>query len=261
MRTMLCATIAVLAAMSTHLQAATISLASQTGGAGGLTEDAVTGSQARINLGNGGVGDADGLYNIADSSQSFGAIDMFPNEGSFGVGSFQFDESQVSGVGVETVALNSLDTSSLWSAGSSTTDISDTGLSLWFFDAQAQFNFAAFGAGDTATFTDGLLTSIDASSAATFSLPDGGGNTVIWNGSLDFTGDTIALSFNDTQNFDTGLFGVVQSTFTSDLAGAVNSVGTFRVTAIPEPSSLAVLGIAGTALAWKRRRRTRGDRV
>lgn len=229
--------------------AADISLASTMDTAGGLTENLVTGSQARIGLGNGSPGDADGLYNINDDTDVFGAVDLFPNEADFGVGTFSVDASGISGTGIEVAPITAIDLSALWTSGSSTTDISDTGLGLWFFGSPTAFGFGALDATDTATFTDGTLTGISLDVDATFGVFDASSNNVVWSGTFSVTGDQIALSFNDTQSFDTGFFGVVPSTLTSDLSGVVESVGVYQ---IPEPASASAFLVAGLFLRRRR---------
>ncbi|MEO1527278.1 MAG: PEP-CTERM sorting domain-containing protein [Planctomycetota bacterium] len=221
----------------------TVSLASQMDGNGFISENAVTGSFAQINL------DPDGLYNLADPAQLFANIDVFPNEENFAIGSFDYDETLVTGLGVETVSITNLDTSGFWTSGSATSDVSDVALDLWLFDSPNSFAFDPLDAGDTATFTNGILTSVDAITAAQYSMVDGGGNTVTWNGSLTMSGDTITFAFNDTQTFDTGVVGVVPSTFAMNLTGTIGAV-----TAIPEPSFAGILFIGGGLLAVRRRR-------
>ncbi|MEM1224185.1 MAG: hypothetical protein AAGJ40_00725 [Planctomycetota bacterium] len=238
----------------------TISLASTMNGAGGLTENAVTGSQARINLGNGGPGDADGVYDInaINPTVPLGSdIDVFPKEGAFDIGSLTVDAGLLSGTGSGTIPVTALDMSGFWADGSSTTDVSDTALDAWFSPLLPRlFAFDAFDGSDTATFANGLLTSIDASVAAQFTSFDFGGNPVTWDGTLEFAGDAISLTFNDTQTF-VGFTGPVPSTFTSDLTGTVDAVGTFSITAIPEPNSLVCLTLLGTSVMWRCRRRGR----
>lgn len=237
------ATAFIVAAPVAH--ATDISLASTMDTSGGLTEDLVTGSQARIGLGNGLPGDADGLYDINDETNAFGPIDLFPNEADFEVGTFSVDASGILGTGIEVAPITALDLSALWTSGSATTDVSDAGLGLWFFGSPTAFGFGALDATDTATFTDGTLTGISLDVDATFSVFDGGSNNVVWDGTFSVSGDQIALSFNDTQNFDTGFFGVVPSTLTSDLSGVVESVGVYQV---PEPASVSALLVAGLLL-------------
>ncbi len=234
---------------STAYASSVISLASSMDPAGGLTENAVTGSQARINLGTGLPGDNDGLYDINNSATPFGAIDLFPSEAAFSVGSITVDAGAVSGFGVEVAAVTAIDLSGLWASGSATTDISDAALDLWLFEVPNSFTFSALDVADTATFTNGVLTSIDVSLDAQYNSFDGASNPITWNGTFSISGDTLALTFNDTQNFDTGFFGVVPSTFTSDLTGTVNAVGNY---VIPEPATMTLLALGMGAVMRRR---------
>lgn len=102
--------------------AQTVPLDSVMDTSGRLSESAVTGSFGEIGL------DPNGLYDINNPGTMFGSVELFPNDEFFGVGSLQV--SGVSGSGIETVPVDSLDLGSLWASGSSTTDISDVGLGL-----------------------------------------------------------------------------------------------------------------------------------
>ncbi|MEM9462289.1 MAG: hypothetical protein AAGF11_49505 [Myxococcota bacterium] len=128
---------------------------------GSITEFDVTGALAQISRGDGGIGDADGLYNAANPEQAFGPIDVFPSEGAFTVGSLSYDREQVCDSGEVVVAVDSVDLSGLWQAGSGTTDISDTALGLWFFENEHTSTFGALPDDAASTFTDGVLSSID----------------------------------------------------------------------------------------------------
>ena len=230
-------------------QAASLGLSSTMDLNTGLSESLVTGAITQIGFGNGLPGDADGLYDISNPATPFGALDIFPNEASFGVGSLDFDSGLVSGSGVETVAIQSLDLGSLWASGSATTDINDVALGNWLFSAPRYFSFGSLDASDTVTFTDGLLTSVDLDVAASFVIFDASLSSVSFDGALSIVGDTIGLSINDTENFDTG-FGVVPTTFTSDLAGTVNAVGIYVV---PEPGTGLLMGLGLMSLSRLRR--------
>lgn len=226
-------------------RATTISLASDMDPDGGITEDALTGGQARINLGDGSPGDADAVYNINDDTQLFGTpIDLFPNEAEFNVGSITVDGAGVTGSGIEVAPITGIDLGALWSQGSSATDISDTGLDLWFFDGPVEFTFGPLDAGDIATFTDGLLTSIDLSITAAFSADTTFGAVNWTGGTLSVAGDQFSLQIDDTQTtaFD-------DSTLTVDLTGTVDSVNAF---VIPEPASMALLAFGGLLVASRR---------
>ncbi len=234
--------------------AQSFSLASTMDTSTGLSENLVTGSQARIGFGDGSPGDADGLYDVNDSNIAFGAVDVFPNEAAFSIGSLGFDGAGVTGVGTETVSVTSLDLSALWAADSATTDISDVGLDLWFFGIPNSFAFGALDPTDTVTFVDGVLDSIDVEIVASYDVFDGAGNPVSWVGSFSVTGSTVALAINDTQTFNTGPFlgnQDVPSTFISDLSGTVNAVGVY---VIPEPAGLATLAALALVAGRMRRR-------
>lgn len=247
--------------------AQTIDLASTMDPSGYFGESTATGSFARIDLGDGSLGsvgantgDADGLYNFNNRFEpasnvggTFGTpVDMFPNEENFNVGTISYDDSQVSGIGVETVSITGLDLGALWTADPARTDtanfsaptvvsdISDYGIGVWFFNGPGGIAFGAFDAADTVTFTNGVLTSIDVSVSATFSA-DAFGTAVSYTGSLDFSGNSISFEIFDTA--DLGFFG--PSDFELDLGGTVNAV-------VPAPAS--ALALVGLAAATRRRR-------
>ncbi|MEM6757185.1 MAG: hypothetical protein AAF586_08470, partial [Planctomycetota bacterium] len=113
-------------AVSATASATDISLASTMDPTGRLTETVVTGSYAQINL------DPDGLYSAVNDSP-FGPITLFPNDVNFTVGSFSVDDTTITGTGVEIAPITGLDLSGF--SGSATSDISSTGLGLWFFGA------------------------------------------------------------------------------------------------------------------------------
>jgi len=214
---------------------------------GFMSEDLVTGSAAQIAL------DPDGLYNIANGNL-FGGVTLFPNDINFNIGSMTVDTAGITGVGTETAAITGLDLSAFWADGSSTTDISDTGLANWFFGLPSAFTFGALDSSDEVTFVNGVLDSIDLEVTATFSQADGGGNIVNYGGTLSVVGDAIEVSIDDTQLFNLGPFGGfadVPSNVKLQLDGNVNAVGSF---VIPEPTSLALLGLGGLTMLGRRKR-------
>ncbi|MEM1330931.1 MAG: hypothetical protein AAGG07_10250 [Planctomycetota bacterium] len=250
-------------ALAGSASAAGVSLASTMNDSGFISENAATFTYAQINEGDGtlgGVGfsgDADGLYLLSDFNTPNPSvvgtpIDLFPREADFQIGGISFDASSITGTGIETVGIDSVDLSELWANDPNRTagapgvppsvlsDISDRALGLWFFDADGELTFAAPDASDTLTFTDGVLTSIDLDLDATFSVA-----TTIWNGSFSISGDQLSYQISDTQ-----FFGFGDSTLTVDLTGTVNAVGSF---AIPSPGT-ASLVFAGGLLAGRRRR-------
>lgn len=245
---------------------ATISLASSMDGNSYLYESAYTGGYSRINLGNGSLGsagantgDRDGHYGVTSgytpatdpTPTSLGSgWDLFPREANFLVGSLNYDESLVSLSGVSTVAITSINLTEFWKADPNRTsasvgnpptvvsDISDQAIGLWLFGLGGGISFGDLDAGDTITFTDGVLTSIDLSITTTFSA-----SALSWNGTFSISGDDIAYKI--------GTFG--SSQFVADLNGTVNAVGIYN--AVPEPSALALLALAGASLASRRPRK------
>ncbi|MEM1210175.1 MAG: hypothetical protein AAGI54_13005, partial [Planctomycetota bacterium] len=162
---------------------------------------------------------------------------------------FSVDDTTITGTGVEIAPITGLDLSGF--SGSATSDISSTGLGLWFFGAPAGFSFGPFDATDTATFTDGLLTSIDIAVDSTFTTFDTAANPVNIPGTLTISGDEITFAYIGSAPFDTGFFGVVPFTFFStELTGTVDAVGTF---VIPEPATAALLLATAPALLARRR--------
>ncbi|MEO1717524.1 MAG: PEP-CTERM sorting domain-containing protein [Planctomycetota bacterium] len=236
-----------------------ISLASTMDTNGFVSEDSFTFAFAQIGQGDGTLGtamtfgDADGLYSLAklgaaDPGPTFGTpVDLFPREENFEVGSIGYDTAAISGNGIETTSITSLDLSGLWTAdpnrvngvpGSTPTvlsDISDRAIGLWFFDAPGSIDFGAFDASDTVTFTDGLLTSIDVSVAADF-VVDGFG---VYSGTLEFSGNGISFQIDDVSDS-------LGNTVVIDLTGTVNAV-------VPAPGT-ALLLAAGAFGATRRRR-------
>ncbi|MEM6334073.1 MAG: PEP-CTERM sorting domain-containing protein [Planctomycetota bacterium] len=250
------APITALAASTGLANAATIPLASTMNGDGFISEYPGTATFAQINLGDGTLGevgvrstDADGLYGTQGPFDPmpgelptgtpflFGTpVDVFPREENFKVGSFTVDESSITGSGVETVAIQSIDLGELWTADPNRTsndpnveqtiitDISDFGLGLWLFGTTGELTFSALDANDTATFTDGLLTSVDVALDFTFVARD---ETFFEPDGFTIAGDIFTLSMDD--EVEIGLpFGPLN--IVVDLEGTVESVGEFSVT-------------------------------
>ncbi|WP_264501515.1 hypothetical protein [Luteolibacter flavescens] len=207
-----------------------------------LAEDFATGGFSRINGGTGAPGDRDGLFTwsgYTDPSsvtiQSTSSLldgyavgtgwDLFPYETEFLIGSITYDDTLVDNVGVDVVPITSIDLGDLWAPGSSTTDISDTALDLWFFDGPVSFSFGALDANDTVTFTNGVLTSINLSITASFSASVYG-NTPTWNGTFSISGDDVALSIDDTETVSYGIFAGT-SRFIADVFGTADEVGVY----------------------------------
>lgn len=252
----------------------TIELASQMDAGGFMSEDVVTGAYARINLGDGLLGsvgarsgDADGFYLLDGSQAGTGTpsqlgtdVDLFPREADFVVGNLTFDTTGITGLGVETSSVLSIDLGELWTddpnrtSGSATanptvlSDISDHAIGLWLFDQDGVMAFGTLDANDTVTFTDGLLTSIDLAIDLTFTAF---GGDAVWSETDGFRieGDQISLQLTDTSSFNFSLD--FTSEFQIDLVGTVQSVGVFVV---PEPA--AGLVVAGLAVLPGRRNRS-----
>ncbi len=261
------ATMATLA-MAPLAEAQTISLNSMMNGNSFISEDAVTGSFARINAGSGSLGsvgantgDADGTYNILNvSNPNPGSpwgdpIDIFPREANFQVGSLTYNGVGATGIGIETFAITAYNLSAFWSADPNRlnsapdaaptviSDISDYGLGQWFFNAAGGISFGALDASDTVTFTDGTLTSINLAIPTSFTIDAYG---IAWNGTFSISGANLSYQINDTA---TTFFG--PSTLIADLAGTVNAV-----TVVPEPSAFALAGLGAITMLFRRNRRS-----
>lgn len=249
-------------------EAQTISLNSTMNGNSFISEDAVTGSFARINAGNGSLGsvgsntgDGDGTYNIANVSNPnpgplWGTpMDIFPREANFQVGSLTYNGVGATGIGTETFAITAYNLSAFWSAdpnrlnaapGAAPTvisDISDHGLGQWFFNAPGSILFGALDASDTVTFTDGALTSINLAISTSFTIDSFG---LVWDGTFSISGANLSYQINDSADTFLG-----PSTLVADLTGTVNAV-----TVVPEPSSLALAGLGAAALLFRRNHRS-----
>jgi len=232
-----------------------ISLASTMDGASYVSEDAATGSFGRIDLGDGtrpvapgDPGDGDAAYNLAEFNDpnptQFGSdIDLFPRESDFLVGSVEFDETLLTGSGVEVVQIDAIDLSEFWTSdpnrssidpASIITDFSDKGIGLYFFELPGDLTFGPLDSADTVTFTDGVLTSIDLEISAQFNIDTsgfGGAGLTTWDGTFTISGNQLSYSVLDTE--PVGFAG--DSTFDIQLTGTVDAVGTFS----PLPGTLA----------------------
>ena len=240
------------------VHAETISLASTINGESFISEDSATGSFGRVNLGDGtrpalpgDAGDGDAAYDINQINDpnptQFGSdIDLFPRETDFLVGGIEFDETQVSGSGVETVQIDAINLAEFWSPDPNRvtidpatvlTDFSDKGIGLYFFELPGSLTFGPLDASDTVTFTDGTLTSIDLSITAQFNVDTtnfGGAGLTAWDGTFSITGNQLSYQILDTENLG-GFFG--DSTFEIDITGVVNAVGIYS---IPQTGTLAL---------------------
>ncbi|MEM6274084.1 MAG: myxococcus cysteine-rich repeat containing protein [Myxococcota bacterium] len=175
----------------------TVDLASTMSPDSEIREPPLSGSLARIGLGDGSVGDADGLYLVTDPTLQVGDrdFDIFPNEVDFSVGSLE--HAPATGCGSETVAITALDLTQLLQPDSATTDISGEALFLWFFDARTSLRFGALDASDTVTFVDGQLTAINLSVSFDFLVDLGDTVATFSNGTLAIDGDQITLDLDD----------------------------------------------------------------
>ena len=240
--------IAASAIVASGVSAQTVSLAGTAEGTSRIAEFNITGVFSQIDKGDGSVNDSDGFFNVADETQMFGSGNMFPNEQAFGVGNLSFDAGLITGVGVETVAATGIDLGQLWSAGSSTSDISDAALGLQFFDAPRSLDFGSLDAADTLTFTDGVLTSIDIEITASFVVDyTFAGSPVSYDGTFSISGNRFALLIDDTLFDVPSAFGLQpESRFLANVGGTIDAV-------VPSPASVATLSLAGVLTGCRRR--------
>ncbi|MEM7137712.1 MAG: hypothetical protein AAF500_14105 [Myxococcota bacterium] len=193
----------------------------------GMRELDLTLSAAQIGFGDGSPGDADGLYFAEDTSMLLGsAVDLFPREGNFIVGTLTFDVGDLTGCGEETVAASSIDLAELWSSDAAG-DISDAGIDLWLFGAEHAFAFGEVDGDDSVTFVDGVLVSIDVTVSVAFDIDYSfeGDSTTYGGGMLTFSGNEIAIELDDTQmNVPTAFGPEPQSQLILDFQGTVNAV-------------------------------------
>lgn len=223
--------------VSTFSHAGTIPLTSTMNGSSYMAEDMISGGFSRINLGTGASGDRDGHYawdGVSDpatisSPTSIGSgWDLFPNETSFVIGSITYDGTGLVG-GSGTVPITAVNLGNFWASGSSTTDISDTALDLWFFGGPVGFSFGALSSDDTVTFTNGVLTAINLTLDTSFS-GSVFGNTPEWFGDFSITGSSLSYYIEDEEDFyydDLQLIYAGTSTLLVNLGGTVNAVGTY----------------------------------
>ncbi|MEM9825857.1 MAG: PEP-CTERM sorting domain-containing protein [Planctomycetota bacterium] len=219
-----------------------------------IAEYDITGVQSQINFGDGSAGDGDGFYNVANLSQQFGTSDFFPNEIDFGIGTLTYDDTGLIGVGTEIATITAFNPDLFWAQGSTTTDLNDAqGFDLWVFGANSSVDFGGLDAGDTVTLTNGVLTSIDLATTASISLDHAGRAPGVHSGTFEIIGNQLSFQIDDTAIDVNTLFGTAPtSRLVADFTGTVNAVS-----AIPEPSSFALIGLAGAGIAWRRRRSRR----
>ncbi|MEM7754084.1 MAG: hypothetical protein AAF297_00445 [Planctomycetota bacterium] len=242
------------AAAGSAATAQTIDLAGLAGGDGRLSEFDLTGAFAQIDFGDGTPGDADGAYLLADSSGPLGtALDVFPNETSFGLGGLTFDDTGLSGVGAEAAPATALDLGDLWNPGSPSADLSAVAISNFFFGAPVSLAFGALDAADVVQFVDGQLDSVnlEVDAALTIDYSFGGGAPTVYNGLFAISGDAFTLLIDETVlNIDTAFGPAPQSRLRLDLGG--------QVLAIPAPAGVVCLGLLG--LVVRRRRSSHATR-
>ncbi len=190
--------------------------------------------------------------------------DLFPREQNFLVGGITFDMGGLDQTLSGTTQITGLNMSEFWKPdpnrvsgvpGNGPTvisDISDQAIGLWFFDGSGGIGFGGLDATDTVTFNNGLLTSIDLNVTTTFSVsaPFLPGSDTVWDGIFSISGNQFAYQINQTQAIP--FYG--DSTFIADLTGTVNAVGDYQLSAVPEPSSFALLSLACGGATWYRRR-------
>lgn len=246
---MLKSCIACVALLASGGVAQTIDLAGAADGASRISEFNLTGAFAQIDFGDGGTGDADGAYSLVDDSGPLGtALDVFPSETNFGVGSLSFDNASFTGAGVETLPVTAIDLAQLFTANSPTSDISGVNLSNFFFSTPVNFAFGAVDASDTVTFTDGVLTAIDLVIDASFTFDLAlSGQPTSFEGSFSIAGNRFSLFIDDTEFDVPTVFGTFpQSRVLIDIAGTVDAV-------IPAPGVATVLAMPGLLIARRRR--------
>ncbi len=178
------------------------------------------------------------------------------------VGDLTYNDSTMTGVGVEIFSIDSIDLSGFWASDPSRTsteptdatvesDISDYAIGLWLFNYPGSITFGALDAGDTVTFTDGVLTSIDLSISTTFNVDTSAflGFPLNFDGSFNIAGNGISYEIDDSLATP-GQFWGDSIDMQADIFGTVNAV------AVPEPHTYALIaGVAVLGLVVLRRRR------
>lgn len=212
-----------------------------------ISEFDLTGSFSQIDRGDGGPGDADGGYDVADGSGPFNgfAVDVFPKETAFDLGSLTFDDSGATGIGTEVFPVTAIDLGAFYDSASATTDVSGVGLELLY--GPTFFQFGGLDSSDTITFVDGAITSVDLSIDASVLIGFGSATLTSFDGSFSITGDRFALAIDETEFNVPFVFGTApQSRVAVDIRG--------RVAAIPAPGTAVLLSVAGAAGARRIRR-------
>lgn len=236
----------------------TIPLASTVEGDSFISEFAGTGVFAQVDLGIGTLGrvgarslDTDGLF-LTD--QTTGELpppgsnppftfptDIFPREENFRVGDITVDTGGLDSSGTGTVPIQSIDLGELWtsdpnrtnsdvsSAPTVVSDISDWGLGIWFFNGAGNLAFGAPDSSDTATFNNGVLTSLDIALDFSFTAL---GETFMEPDGFSISGDAFSLSLDDAIDFGFPLNNGL-ARLQVDIDGTVESVGTFDINAPP----------------------------
>lgn len=178
-------------------------------------------------------------------------------------GSISYDESVLTGVGVETIGVGAL-TLSINSKGFSPF-YNGYNTGSGFGDHPWNYNITASGlAGSGLTFTNGVLTSIDLDAALSITIRAGESAFYVYNlggpatvpavlsGSLSISGDSYAFNVRDTGTY---AFALQPSGLT--LNYVINRAGDISaVTAVPEPGTYALMaaGLAVMGLFARKRR-------
>ncbi|MEM9480531.1 MAG: PEP-CTERM sorting domain-containing protein [Verrucomicrobiota bacterium] len=198
--------------------------------------------RVQINYGTGLPGDRDGREFPEGTPVGGAGSDAFPREENFVVGSLTYDESLVSGSGIETVSILGINLGELQN------DVSAANLEPDFRGIQP-WSFGTIDAGDTITFTDGVLTSLDIDLTADIPVADANfPPAVIFDGTLVFSGNSIRWVVSDTESIDSPFFPIViDQTIDWELNGVVLAV-------VPEPSAGLLAFGALSGLVLRRRR-------
>ncbi|MEM1025408.1 MAG: hypothetical protein AAGD10_12075 [Myxococcota bacterium] len=206
----------------------TISLASEMEAMSRIAEFNLTGAQAQIGFGDGGMGDRDGVNDVNDPSIEFGSgLDIFPRETSFLVGSLSFDGDEATGCGLEVLPIDAYDLSEFFSDGEAERDLSDEALGNWLSSEEFRIEFGPVDEADVVSFMDGDLVGIDLeiSVEVIADFSQGTGDPARYSGSLSVVGNQFSVSIDDTQNDIDTIGGVFPSSrLVFDLQGVVQSV-------------------------------------